>query len=94
MKTAIDNFTVSEDCGALVSFHGTTRNTAKDGKEVVKLDYSCYPQMAMKQLANIANDVIDKHNIKRIAIHHSIGSVPPREAGVLSKFYKIFNIHF
>ena len=42
--------------------------------------------MAMKQLATIATEIIEKHQIKRIAIHHSIGSVPPKEAGVLSKF--------
>ena len=70
----------------MVSFHGTTRNYAKDGREVLKLDYSCYPEMAMKQLATIATEIIEKHQIKRIAIHHSIGSVPPKEAGVLSKF--------
>lgn len=35
-----DSFVVSPECGAIASFHGTTRNSSKDGKVCTKLQYS------------------------------------------------------
>ena len=39
-NSTIDNFVSSPDCGAIASFHGTTRNASKDGKSCVRLEYS------------------------------------------------------
>ena len=65
------------------AFKGTTRDNAKDGREVLRLEYSCYPEMAMKELANLAEHVIKTYGLRRVAIHHHIGAVPPCQAGVL-----------
>ena len=39
-NSTIDNFVSSPDCGAIASFHGTTRNASKDGKSCIRLEYS------------------------------------------------------
>ena len=39
--------------------------------------------MAIGQLFKIAKNVISKHDLRRVSIHHSISSVPPNEAGVI-----------
>jgi len=77
------DFVVSETCGAVVTFHGTTRNAAKDGKECVRLDYSAYGDMALKQLAKIIEATREKYQLHRVAVHHHLGSVPPLESGVI-----------
>ena len=43
-----DDFVTSPICGAIASFQGTTRNSSKDGKQCIGLDYSAYNEMAMK----------------------------------------------
>ena len=80
-----DDFVVSEECGAIASFHGTTRNSSKDGKECIRLDYASYPEMALKQLENIIKNVISKYNLHKVAVEHHIGSVLPLESGVIGK---------
>ena len=79
------NYVVSEDCGAVVTFHGTTRNASKDGKECIQLDYSAYPEMALKQLSRIIEASREKYNLHKVAVFHHLGSVPPLESGVIGK---------
>lgn len=68
---------------ALCTFQGTTRNHAKNGTEVLRLEYACYPDMALAQLSKIAKNSIEKYNLSRVSVHHSISCVPPNEAGVI-----------
>ena len=81
------DYVVSETCGAVVTFHGTTRNAAKDGKECVRLDYSAYGDMAVKQLALIIEATRLKYQLHRVAVHHHLGSVPPLESGVIGEVF-------
>jgi molybdopterin synthase catalytic subunit len=47
--------------------------------------------MAMKELIKLSKNVIIKFGLHKVAIHHSIGSVPPLEPGVIGMYYfKIF----
>merc|ERR1712235_2180 len=79
----LNSFVVSPECGAIASFHGTTRNSSKDGKVCVELQYSAYPEMALNQLELIIKETIAKYGLHRVAVSHHIGTVPPLEAGVL-----------
>ena len=76
---------MSKECGAIASFHGTTRNSSKEGKECVRLDYASYPEMAIKQLEKIINMAIEKYDLHKVAVFHHIGSVMPLESGVIGK---------
>jgi molybdopterin synthase catalytic subunit len=62
--------------GALVTFHGVTR-------EVDKLDYEAYVEMAQQQIAEIVSEAIDRHGLCAAAAEHRIGEVPLSEPSVL-----------
>lgn len=63
-----------EDCGALELFIGTVRNHNK-GKGVLRLDFSAYEPMAIKEMQKIADYCLEHFGIKQIAIHHAIGEL-------------------
>ncbi|CAM1345849.1 molybdenum cofactor biosynthesis protein MoaE [Tenacibaculum crassostreae] len=66
---------VSEDsCGGIVPFIGTVRN-ATQNKTVTQLDFSSYVPMAIKEMQKIADTVLEKFTIEKIAIHHAIGTL-------------------
>ena len=62
--------------GAVVTFSGVTR-------EVDKLDYEAYTEMAEAELARIAGAALERHGLCAVAVEHRIGAVPLSEASVL-----------
>jgi molybdopterin converting factor subunit 1 len=70
------------DAGAVVSFVGTVRDNAR-GKNVVRLDYEAYPEMALKVFARIAEEAARKWAGVRIAIHHRVGKLEPGALSVV-----------
>lgn len=75
-------FVTHEEAGAVNIFTGTTRNH-HDGKRVIELYYDCYREMALKELRNIAEEMLGKHHLKRIWIVHRIGLVPIGESSIV-----------
>jgi molybdopterin synthase catalytic subunit len=67
--------------GAVSSFLGTTRDTF-NGKRVVRLEYECYTELAVKQLNKIAQEATNKFNLLNVAIVHRIGLVEIGEASI------------
>ena len=67
--------------GAIVTFLGTTRNH-NDGREVTRLEYEAYPEMAVSELRKIGAAAKSRWPIHAIAIVHRIGVVPVGEASV------------
>ena len=63
------NFVEDDSCGGISAFVGTVRNHTQ-GKEVTRLDFSTYKPMAIKEMQKIANLILEKFDIKKIAIHH------------------------
>ena len=63
------------DAGCVVEFRGTVRGTAR-GLEVLRLEYEAYPEMAEAELQSIVSEIAAQHDILRVAIEHSVGSVP------------------
>lgn len=64
----------SPDCGGIALFVGTVRNQSQQ-KEVIRLDFSSYKPMAIKEMERIAEYALADFEIVRIAIHHAIGSL-------------------
>jgi MoaE-MoaD fusion protein len=62
--------------GAIVAFHGITR-------DVDKLDYEAYEPMASERIERILTEVAARHEIEGIAAEHRIGTVPLGNASVL-----------
>lgn len=62
--------------GAIVSFQGTTR-------DVPRLEYEAYGEMAEERIAAILTDCVQRHGLEAAAAEHRIGSVPLGEASVV-----------
>ncbi|MBI3248937.1 MAG: molybdenum cofactor biosynthesis protein MoaE [Deltaproteobacteria bacterium] len=74
-------FVADPAAGAIATFVGMTRNT-NEGRQVVRLEYECYPGMAEKEMAKIAEEVLARWSIRKIAMTHRLGRVDIGEASV------------
>jgi MoaE-MoaD fusion protein len=62
--------------GAVVSFSGVTR-------EVERLDYEAYAEMAEERMAAIAGEAVERHGLCAAAVEHRVGEVPLSEPSVI-----------
>ncbi len=72
----------TEDAGAIATFVGTTRRRSR-GRTVVHLEYEAYEGMAEQVMAGIADDLLRRHELCRLAIHHRVGRVGIGEPSVV-----------
>jgi len=70
------------DAGAVATFIGTTRGHSR-GREVTRLEYDAYPEMAEAEMARIAAALRERHDILDVAMAHRVGEVPIGEASVV-----------
>jgi MoaE-MoaD fusion protein len=61
--------------GAVVTFQGVTR-------EVERLEYEAYVEMAEERMASIASDAVERHGLCAAAVEHRVGPVPLSEPSV------------
>jgi MoaE-MoaD fusion protein len=62
--------------GAVVTFQGVTR-------EVERLDYEAYVEMAEERIAAIVTEVVERHDLCAAAAEHRVGGVPLSEPSVI-----------
>jgi molybdopterin synthase catalytic subunit len=67
--------------GAVVVFEGVVRNNTK-GRATTFLEYECYEEMAVRQMARIGREIALEFEIGRIAIVHRLGRLAVGEASV------------
>jgi MoaE-MoaD fusion protein len=65
-----------DDAGALVTFSGVTR-------DVDKLDYEAYSEMAEAKIAEILADCLEQEGALALAAEHRVGAVPLGEPSVI-----------
>lgn len=70
------------EAGAVLVFEGVTRNH-HDGREVVRLEYEAYPEMANRELRALVEEAKRRWPEVRAAIAHRLGIVPLGEASVV-----------
>jgi len=70
------------DDGAAVVFEGVVRNQTR-GRRTLYLDYEAYEEMALQQLENLASEVLQKFQIRDLAIVHRLGRLEIGETSVL-----------
>jgi molybdopterin synthase catalytic subunit len=75
-------FVEDDSCGGISTFIGNVRNDTQ-GKEVTQLDFSTYKPMAIKEMQKIADLILEKFDVKKIAIHHAEGVLRIREIPVI-----------
>jgi molybdopterin synthase catalytic subunit len=62
--------------GAVVTFSGVTR-------EVDRLEYEAYAEMATQRMAAIAEAAVERHGLCAAAVEHRVGEVPLSEPSVI-----------
>lgn len=72
----------SDDAGAIATFTGTTRAHSR-GREVVRLEYEAYEGMAEAEMERIAAELMERHSLIAVAIHHRVGIVEIGERSVV-----------
>ena len=60
--------------GAIATFIGTTRVYSR-GRTVLYLEYEAYPGMAEDVMGQIGRQLLERHELSAIAIHHRVGRV-------------------
>jgi molybdopterin synthase catalytic subunit len=77
-------FVTDSNAGGLCFFLGTTRaETHADGRELLRLDYDAYAEMAVQQLRDLAAEARTRWPVKRLAILHRTGPVGIGEPSVI-----------
>jgi molybdopterin synthase catalytic subunit len=71
-----------ESTGGIVLFIGSIRNQT-DNKPVVKIEFSSFKSMAVKELELIAEEILNKWPVYKIAIHHRVGNLKIKEIPVI-----------
>ena len=71
-----------EDCGAVVTFEGTTRSP-NQGEVVERLTYEAWPERAERQLRRIAEAVAAEHGLGGAVAVHRTGDVAAGETSVV-----------
>jgi len=77
-----NDFVQDDTCGGIALFVGTVRNITKN-KTVIRLDFSAYEPMAIKEMYKIAEQAIEKFSIHKIAIHHAVGNLQVGDVPVI-----------
>ncbi len=72
----------AQGAGALVTFVGRVRARSR-GRDVTRLDYEAYPEMALRVFEQIAAEVRERVRIVDVAIHHRIGTLDVGETSVV-----------
>jgi molybdopterin synthase catalytic subunit len=70
------------DCGAIVTFVGTTRIDESEGASVEYLEYEAYRPMADRKLEEIGVEIRARWAVEHVSIVHRVGRVDPGEASV------------
>ncbi len=68
--------------GGVVTFTGAVRDHNR-GKQVVRLEYEAYPEMALKVFETIAAESAQKWPGSVTAIHHRVGVLEPGQLAVV-----------
>jgi len=72
----------SDDAGGTCIFIGTVRDATK-GKVVLRLEFEAYAPMALSEMQKIADAVIERWPVLKIAIYHRIGTLQIGEIPVI-----------
>ena len=75
-------FVTSDDCGAVATFLGVTRDTF-EGRRVRRLEYEGYAPMAEREMLRIGEQARARWELKRVRIVHRVGVCPVGEASVV-----------
>ncbi len=82
IEREVEAFVYDPSCGGIVSFVGKVRD-ATQNKQVLRLEFESYEPMAIKEMRKIAQQVLERWSVKKIAIHHRIGVLQIEDTAVV-----------
>lgn len=71
----------SDKDGAIVTFAGIVRGN-NQGKKVLFLEYEAYPEMALKMLQRIEDEIMETWGLGSVVIQHRVGRLNVGETSV------------
>jgi len=71
-----------ERAGAVTTFTGTVRRQSR-GREVTRLEYEAYAEMAEDVMSQLALELEGRYELCAVAIHHRVGTLGIGEASVV-----------
>jgi len=71
-----------ERAGGVATFMGTVRRQSR-GREVTRLEYEAFAEMAEDVMAQLARDLLERYELCAVAIHHRVGTLGIGEASVV-----------
>ncbi len=71
-----------DGCGSVVIFTGIVRGKNR-GKEVIRLEYEVYKEMAEDEIMRICEEAKEKFGLKDAVVIHRIGILYPGEVAVV-----------
>jgi molybdopterin synthase catalytic subunit len=71
-----------ERAGAVATFTGTVRRQSR-GRQVTRLEYEAYAEMAEEVMARLAAELEQRYELCAVAIHHRVGVLEIGEASVV-----------
>ena len=80
----------SDSCGAVVTFLGTVRDHSHGREDVLYLEYEAYPEMAIKELEKVRQQLKERWGVDEVAISHRTGRL---EIGEVSLVVAIASPH-
>lgn len=72
----------SGEWGADLTFLGRVRDS-EDGRRITGIEYTAYPEMALRVMEEIAAAMQAEHGPHPVRIHHCTGFVPAGEPSIL-----------
>src|SRR5690348_802310 len=72
----------TDGAGAIATFVGRVRSRSR-GRDVTKLEYEAYPEMAHRVFAQIAAEAKARFAVMDVAIHHRVGTLSVGETSVV-----------
>ena len=79
--TAVIVEVVDERAGAIATFLGTVRAHSR-GRDVIALEYEAYEEMAENVMAAIADELLPRYDLCKVAMSHRLGRVEVGETSV------------
>lgn len=80
-ERAVADSVADPGAGAVCTFSGVVRDNSK-GKRVLYLEYEAYPEMAIKQMQLIADEIRQRWGITHVSMVHRTGRLQIGEASV------------
>src|SRR2546423_6554729 len=68
--------------GAVALFYGVVRNN-NEGRDVLYLEYDCYPELAERQLRAVADEIRREFDVHDVAVAHRTGRIEIGETSLL-----------